>query len=229
MENGLYDMTIVSFVFTPMVMTITLLFFIWWRQTRDRRSAMATIATMARMAKMDGPGRLLASAVQRMPEERRDWGAAMLAELGQLQRSSSRWWFALSCVRVALFPPRRNGLHLMPSLNRQDSICGILAVALPPLGLPLIYLAAVIVEAIGGSPLTQSSRWSNPAAMIELTRIIVLLTIFCILAGLPLGVAGLVRRERQRWLSVMGMFSSLCIISYFMTVMHFFAGGPNGD
>jgi hypothetical protein len=55
------------------------------------------------------PERLLAWAVRRMPAERREWGAAMLAELAQLRHPATRWQFALSCVRVALFPPRRGG------------------------------------------------------------------------------------------------------------------------
>ena len=59
---------------------------------------------------MDVTRLLLAAAVRRMPEERREWGAAMLAELAQLQNPSTRWWFALGCARVALFPPRKAGL-----------------------------------------------------------------------------------------------------------------------
>ncbi|MGH9753713.1 MAG: hypothetical protein ACREA2_13110 [Blastocatellia bacterium] len=53
---------------------------------------------------------LLAAAVRRMPAERREWGAAMLAELAQLQNPPTRWRFALGCARVALFPPRKGGL-----------------------------------------------------------------------------------------------------------------------
>lgn len=34
----------------------------------------------------------------------------MLAELAQLQHPFTRWWFALGCARVALFPPRKGGL-----------------------------------------------------------------------------------------------------------------------
>jgi len=56
------------------------------------------------------PERLLTAAVRRMPAERREWGAAMLAELAQLQHPSTRWRFALGCTRVALFPPRKGGL-----------------------------------------------------------------------------------------------------------------------
>ncbi len=56
------------------------------------------------------PERLLATAVRHMPAERSEWGAAMLAELAQLRHPVTRWQFALSCVRVALFPPHRGGL-----------------------------------------------------------------------------------------------------------------------
>lgn len=55
------------------------------------------------------PFRLLSTAVRRMPAERSEWGAAMLAELAQLQHPVARWQFALSCLRVALFPPHRGG------------------------------------------------------------------------------------------------------------------------
>lgn len=69
----------------------------------------------------DAPGWLLTIAVRRMPAERSEWGAAMLAELAQLQHPSTRWRFALGCTRVALFPPRQGGLlqtmrkHMMKS------------------------------------------------------------------------------------------------------------------
>jgi hypothetical protein len=56
-------------------------------------------------------------------------------------------------------------------------------------------------------------------------KIIVMLTVLCLAAGLPLGLAGLLRRERLHRLSVMGMISSVSIISYFMVVMHFLDGG----
>jgi hypothetical protein len=54
----------------------------------------------------DIPRLLLTVAVRRMPAERREWGEAMLAELAQLQNTSTRWRFALGCARVAMFPPR---------------------------------------------------------------------------------------------------------------------------
>lgn len=59
------------------------------------------------------PERLLVAAVRHMPAERSEWGAAMLAELAQLRHPAARWQFALSCVRVALFPPDLGGHSLM--------------------------------------------------------------------------------------------------------------------
>lgn len=54
------------------------------------------------------PERLLAWAVRQMPTERREWGAAMLAELASVRHPATRWQFALSCLRVALFPGGQN-------------------------------------------------------------------------------------------------------------------------
>jgi hypothetical protein len=56
------------------------------------------------------PKLLLTLAVRRMPADRGDWGAAMLAELAQLQHPATRWQFALGCTCVALFPPGQGGL-----------------------------------------------------------------------------------------------------------------------
>ena len=101
-------------------------------------------------------------------------------------------------------------------------MCGLLSVTLPPLGLPILYFATVIVESIGGSPYT-SSRWSNPPAVMAVVKIFLLTTVGCLVAGAPLGVAGWLRRERMRWLTVLGMALSAGTLGYFLTVMHFFA------
>jgi hypothetical protein len=74
-----------------------------------------------------------------MPAERREWGAAMLAELAQLQHPVTRWQFALSCVRVALFPPRRGGFFMDDRRKYwftnfgAAALCGLLIVATPRL------------------------------------------------------------------------------------------------
>jgi hypothetical protein len=219
MNSGLFDPAIISFVFVPLVVTVALLLTIWRKQIIDSRAAIPAL---------DTPGVVLASAVRQIPAERRDWGAAMLAELGEVHDRRSRWRFALSCARVALFLPCRAGL-LPQGATGKHPVCGMLAIALPPLGLPFIYFTTIIVEAIGGSPFTQSSRWADPDAVIGAVKVIILLTLSCLLAGLPLGIAGLLRRERLRRLSVMGMLLSIGIIGYFVTVMSFIAAGPYGD
>jgi hypothetical protein len=58
------------------------------------------------LAALDGPARLLAVAAAALPEDRRDWGAAMAAELAQAPERGARWRFALSSARAAIFPPR---------------------------------------------------------------------------------------------------------------------------
>src|SRR5262245_61551359 len=72
---------------------------------------------------MDGPRSLLAAAVRLMPAERREWGAAMLAELAQLQHPFTRWQFAMGCARAALLAPRNDGA---PQSFRTDAMKNII-------------------------------------------------------------------------------------------------------
>ncbi len=218
-NNGLFSIEILSFVFAPLVFTIIFLFYFGWNRIKGSRATLPT---------MDTPGLVLTAIVRWMPKDSRDWGRAMLGELGQVHGLRARWRFALGCVRVALFPPRRSGL-LQLSLANRNPVCGLLAIVLPPLGLPFIYFAAVIVELIGGNPFTQATHWSGSNAVIAIVNIVVKLTFISLLAGVPLGIAGLLRRERLRALSVMGMLLSTGIFGYFLVVMSFVAGGPNGD
>jgi hypothetical protein len=63
----------------------------------------------SRMSAMDLPGRLLAGAVAALPERRREWGRAMLAELAEVDGRSARWRFALSSVEAMLWLPPAGG------------------------------------------------------------------------------------------------------------------------
>jgi hypothetical protein len=88
------DMAIWMAVFgTPAMLAAWLLWRAWWRQAG------------ARLASLDGPAWLLAAAVATLPADRRDWGAAMTAELAQLPDGAARWRFAVGCARAAVFPP----------------------------------------------------------------------------------------------------------------------------
>jgi hypothetical protein len=78
----------------PWVIAARLLWRAWWRRTG------------AGLAALDGPARLLAVSAAALPEDRRDWGAAMAAELAQVLEREARWRFALSSARAASFPPR---------------------------------------------------------------------------------------------------------------------------
>ena len=60
-------------------------------------------------ARGDAPSRALALVTTALPEERREWGAAMAAELAQIADGRERWRFVTGCARALLFPPRAAG------------------------------------------------------------------------------------------------------------------------
>ena len=80
----------------PAMLAAWLLWRAWWRRAGARVSA------------LDGPGLLLAAATATLPAARRDWGAAMVAELAQVEDRAARWRFAAGCARAAIFPPGSN-------------------------------------------------------------------------------------------------------------------------
>jgi hypothetical protein len=84
---------LIAVLATPWMIAAQLLWRAWWRRAGARLSA------------LDGPARLLAAAAATLPEDRRDWGAAMTAELAQVEGGKARWRFAVGCARAALFPP----------------------------------------------------------------------------------------------------------------------------
>jgi hypothetical protein len=89
------DMAIGMAVFAiPWVIAAGLLWRAWWRRAG------------ARLSGLDGPAWLLAAAAATLPDDRRDWGVAMAAELAQVQDRPARWRFAAGCARTAVFPPR---------------------------------------------------------------------------------------------------------------------------
>jgi len=75
-----------------------------WRMSRDWWSRAGS-----RMSAMDPPGRVLAVAVAALPEDRREWGSAMTAELAEVRGRSARWRFALSSARATLLLPPAGG------------------------------------------------------------------------------------------------------------------------
>ena len=53
----------------------------------------------------DLPARIVAVAARLLHGDRREWGAAMAAELAQLHQRPARWRFALGCAHAALIAP----------------------------------------------------------------------------------------------------------------------------
>ncbi|MPZ86131.1 MAG: hypothetical protein GEV28_39475, partial [Actinophytocola sp.] len=64
--------------------------------------------TPTRTSTADGPDRLLATVTAFQAEHRREWGAAMSAELDAVPGRAQRWWFAAGCAWATLFPPRED-------------------------------------------------------------------------------------------------------------------------
>jgi len=87
---------------TPSVLAARMLWRAWW----DR--AGASLSTL------DPPAQLLAAAVATLPDDRRDWGAGMAAELAQVRDRAARWRFAAGCARVAVFPPHDRRVPVLP-------------------------------------------------------------------------------------------------------------------
>lgn len=87
----------------PSLIAARLLWRAWWRRRGARVSASPD--GLDRLHNLDRPARLLDSAVAALPDRRRDWGAAMTAELAQVEGTSTRWRFAVGCARTAVFPP----------------------------------------------------------------------------------------------------------------------------
>jgi hypothetical protein len=78
---------------TPAMVAAWLLWRAWWRRAGDQ------------LATQDGPAWLLAAAAATLPADPRHWGAAMAAELAQVEERAARWRFAAGCARAAVLPP----------------------------------------------------------------------------------------------------------------------------
>jgi hypothetical protein len=135
----------------------------WWKRSG------------ARLSIMDGPQRLLSSAVATLPEPRRRWGEAMLAELAQVRGRPARWRFALSCARAALslpLPTRRPVLAIAAGIVVAvwAATCFMVVVTAPR----LFFFAVGFVALMGVMVLLviarrRGVRWPAPAATVLVT------------------------------------------------------------
>lgn len=164
---------------------------------------------------LDSAHRLLLAAVSTMGEARREWGLAMLAEMHQVRGWAARWRFALGCTFAAVFPPRRDGWPRFLGLPRLRLVspCGVYGVVLPPLGLPMLFVVSLACNAF-----MTHDDFSSGELVPTLLGAAIWLCIACVLAGIPLGIAGALRRERARHLAILAPVSSILVFGYLQIV-----------
>jgi hypothetical protein len=96
-------------------------------------------------AQPDASARFLAVAAATLPEVRRDWGAAMLAELSSVSGSAARWRFAASSARAALLPPAGGRRPATGYLGAAVAVLGVIACVVAAAYLSLAYPGTVEV------------------------------------------------------------------------------------
>ena len=90
-------------------------------------------------------------------------------------------------------------------MKTKKPICGILSVAMPLVGLLVAWLGF----ALNHEP-------SGPHQLAGAGLAILILSLLCPVAGIAIGIAGMVRRERFRWLPFLGFVLSVgTAASYF--------------
>ena len=110
--------------------------------------------------------------------------------------------------------------------NKPFPIWGILSMALTPLAGLFAHLVTLIVEGTWGSPLTQSyavQRGSAlDAAILGADRAVLLVAWAVIAFGVISAVVASAKRERPRWLPVVGMVSTV-----FLVGLSLYLAGPD--
>jgi len=105
----------------------------------------------ARSRPADPPARLLAAAVAALPERRRDWGRAMLAELASIPDRPARWRFALSCVRATLALPPAGGWPVLALVGGVAVACVAVVGRATGAAVPGLTVFAVTFTALVGA------------------------------------------------------------------------------
>ncbi|HEX7277917.1 MAG TPA: hypothetical protein VF244_11125, partial [Acidimicrobiales bacterium] len=124
---------------TPWMVAVGLL------RRRRRAEGAASSSTM------DTPARLLAAATATLPEDRRPWGAAMRAELGQAPDAAARWRFALGCARVAMFPPRSSRGPVVAAVALGVGAAGLTGLTVGQAFPPMQVFATTFVGLVGAA------------------------------------------------------------------------------
>lgn len=90
-------------------------------------------------------------------------------------------------------------------METKKPICGSLSVAMPLIGLLVAFVGLAVIREPAG-----------PQQLSGMGVVILILSLLCPIAGIVLGIIGMVRRERLRWLPVLGFVLNIgCAASYF--------------
>lgn len=125
----------------PSVFAARLLWRAWWARSG------------ASLSTMDGPARLVAAAAATLPDDRRERGVAMTAELTQIESRSSRWRFAAGCARAAMFPPLSSRVTVVVVGALASAAVVVAALAVGRV-LPAMRVFAVAFSALVGAKAT---------------------------------------------------------------------------
>ena len=138
---------------------------------RHHLPAPAGSAEPGRLDLSDGPARIVAAAARLLPDGRREWAHAMMAELPAIDGHGRRWRFAAGVAAVALMPPEHR--------RRSHTVAVVTAVAAVGAGLAAARLVPglqVFTWALGGLLTIVATgvavRWRRPglaAALIGAT------------------------------------------------------------
>ena len=198
------DIERILFALSPLALTVAMLGVVVWNRIRRDGPAMEAWRW------------ILAAAVARMPEDRRDWGAAMLAELDQVQGSFERWRFALGLRVGRLVSARDDWLVALLDGCVQASGPGVwCSVRRSAASAALLHLISIACNAF-----MTHDNFSSGELVPTLLGACILGSLACMFSGVPLGIVGLIRREQFRWLSVTGPLSSILIFGYMQIVQH---------
>jgi hypothetical protein len=90
-------------------------------------------------------------------------------------------------------------------METKKPICGSLSVAMPLIGFLVAFVGFTLIHDPTG-----------PHQLSGMGVVILILSLLCPIAGVVLGIIGMIRRERLRWLPVLGFVLSIgCAASYF--------------
>jgi hypothetical protein len=131
---------------TPTMLAAWLLWRAWWRQAGPGLSG------------MDGPAWLLSAAGAMLPADRREWGAAMAAELAQVEGVVARWRFAAGCARAAVFPGGNRAAVLVAGALAVAAVATAALVTAAALPAGRVF-ALTFVGLLGGLAVLAAARW----------------------------------------------------------------------